>query len=152
MLKLDPKWMETSESLFQRGLIVKSVRLRERYLALALIASGRTIKQVAAQVGKRRQTLAEWVERYNAYGIDGIKPEFKSNRAPFLDEDQFLELIKALDQSPIQSGIPSTRWRGADVALWIEERWDIKIHPETARRYMIRAKRVSESRREKSAD
>ena len=40
MLRVDPKWGETSESLLRRGIEASYPRLRERFMALSLIASG----------------------------------------------------------------------------------------------------------------
>ncbi|MFT5367895.1 MAG: transposase [Candidatus Latescibacterota bacterium] len=138
MIKLDPKWMDTPESLFQLSLETNSRRLRERFLALALIASGRSVKQVAAQVGRRRQTVAEWVEKYNALGVDGLKPEFKSKAVALLSDAEFEVLGQALYQSPQRFGLSSDKWRSFDVACFVKEKFNKEIHPETARRYIHR--------------
>lgn len=138
MIKLNPKWLETSESLFQRSLETDNRRLRERYLALALIASGRSIKQVSAQVGRRRQTVADWVERYNALGIEGLQLGFKKKVVTVLSETEFDILKDALNECPQKFGISSTKWRSSDVACYVKEKFDKKIHFETARRYIHR--------------
>ena len=44
-----------------------------RLLALALVLEGRSRAEAAAQNGMDRQTLSDWVHRYNASGIDGLK-------------------------------------------------------------------------------
>lgn len=136
MVKLDPKWAETPESLFQRSLETNNRRLRERFLALALIASGRSIKQVASQVGRRRQTVAEWVEKYNAQGIDGLQPKFKNKAMTSLSEAQFERLKQALNGCPTTYGMAGTKWRSQDVVVYVRETFGKKIHPETARRYI----------------
>ena len=141
MAKLNPKWLETSESLFQLSLETDSRRLRERYLALALIASGRSIKQVAAQVGKRRQTVAEWVDRYNELGVDGLKPGFKSKAVASLSESEFDILRQTLSDPPHLHGLSSERWRSRDVVQYIKEKFKKDIHAETARRYLNRFKK-----------
>lgn len=138
MIKLNPIWQDTSESLFQKSLETDNRRLRERYLALALIASGRSVKQVALQVGRRRQTVAEWVERYNALGVDGLKPGFKSKAVATLTDEEFSILKDALQNSPQQYGISSYKWRSQDVAMYIRKTFDKEIHSETARRYIHR--------------
>lgn len=138
MIKLDPKWLETSESLFQRSLETNNRRLRERYLALALIASGRSVKQVAAQVGRRRQTVAEWVEKYNSLGIEGLTPGFKSKAVTSLSDAEFEILKQTLNERPAQHGVASVKWRSSDVAWYVREKFGKEIHSETARRYMHR--------------
>lgn len=44
-----------------------------RMLALALVLEGRTRREAAALNGMDRQTLSDWVHRYNAEGIGGLK-------------------------------------------------------------------------------
>lgn len=138
MIKLDPGWGETSESLFQKSLETDSRRLRERFLALALVASGRTLKQVAAQLGRRRQTVAEWVERFNESGATGLSPGFKSKATASLTDEEFAILAEALAISPKDNGIDSHKWRSLDVAVFIKQRFGKEIHAETARRYIHR--------------
>lgn len=44
-----------------------------RMLALAMVLEGRPRTEAAQQNGMDRQTLRDWVHRYNAAGIDGLK-------------------------------------------------------------------------------
>ena len=44
-----------------------------RILALALVLEGRSRREAAALNGMDRQTLSDWVHRYNAEGIEGLK-------------------------------------------------------------------------------
>ena len=44
-----------------------------RLLALALVLEGRSRTAAAEQSGMQRQTLRDWVHRYNAAGIEGLK-------------------------------------------------------------------------------
>src|SRR6185437_3187545 len=47
--------------------------VEQRYQAvLAVIADGRTVKEVAAQWGVSRQSLHSWLSRYEAGGLDGL--------------------------------------------------------------------------------
>ncbi len=62
--------------------------MRERYLALALIASGKSIQSVAKQIHRRRQTV-KWVHNFNQKGIEGLVPEFKSPQKPHLAKEKF---------------------------------------------------------------
>ena len=43
-----------------------------RMLALALVLEGRRRSEAAALNGMDRQTLRDWVHRYNAKGVDGL--------------------------------------------------------------------------------
>jgi transposase len=44
-----------------------------RILALALVLEGRSRGEAASLNGMDRQTLSDWVHRYNAFGIEGLK-------------------------------------------------------------------------------
>ena len=57
MLKLNPKWQDTAESLLQKSLSEPSLRLRERLLALHFVASGQAADKVARKIGRSRYAL-----------------------------------------------------------------------------------------------
>src|SRR3979490_2984903 len=58
-----------------RGLAAKSNDAAQvrRLLALALILEGHTRREAAEQAGMDRQTLRDWVLRYNADGAAGLR-------------------------------------------------------------------------------
>jgi len=43
-----------------------------RMLALALVMEGKSRSEAAATCGMDRQTLRDWVHRYNAFGLEGL--------------------------------------------------------------------------------
>ncbi len=45
-----------------------------RMLALALVLEGHNRAAAARAAGMDRQTLRDWVHRYNEAGLDGLKP------------------------------------------------------------------------------
>jgi len=55
-----------------------------RILALALVLEGRPRSDAAALNGMDRQTLSDWVHRYNAEGVEGLKSRKSPGREPFL--------------------------------------------------------------------
>ena len=63
-----------------------------RLLALASILEGRCRGEAAAHSGMDRQTLCDWVHRYNAAGIDRQKSHRSRGRAPVLSPAQMTEL------------------------------------------------------------
>lgn len=149
MAKLDPKWGDTADSLFNRIVETENRRLRERYLALALIASGRSLLQVAEQIHRRRQTIADWIHRYNELGIDGLRLEFHRKAMPSLTEAEFNALRAVIARPPKESGFSGMRWRSWQVAEFIERAFAKRVHPETARRYLHRLRH--QNGREKAA-
>jgi transposase len=71
--------------------------VEQRYQAvLAVIGDGRSVVEVAAQVGVSRQTVHEWLARYEAAGLAGLanrshKPEPCPQQMPAAVEAQVLE-------------------------------------------------------------
>src|SRR5215204_1303920 len=57
-----------------------------RLLALALVLDGYPRSEAAALNGMDRQTLRDWVHRYNAEGVEGLKSRPRSGRPCALDE------------------------------------------------------------------
>ena len=85
-----------------------------RLLALASVLEGRPRGEAAAQNGMDRQTLRDWVHRYNAEGIDGLKSHTSPGRAPALTDAQMAELRALVIAGPIQ---PSTRLCAGDARI-----------------------------------
>jgi hypothetical protein len=63
-----------------------------RLLALALVIDGRPRGEAAALAGIDRQTLCDWVHRYNASGVEGLKSRCPPGRVPALTEQQRADL------------------------------------------------------------
>src|SRR6202050_502446 len=55
-----------------------------RMLALALVLDGRSRSEAAVLNGMDRQTLRDWVHRYNEAGIEGLKSRKSPGREPYL--------------------------------------------------------------------
>ena len=70
-------------------------RVACRLLALANALDGMSRERAAAQAGMDRQTLRDWVIRFTAEGIEGLRDRPRSGRPPWLDEGQ-LAAFKAL--------------------------------------------------------
>src|SRR5215217_178385 len=83
-----------------RGLVYTSTDLRavaskcadgaqvRRLLALALVLDGYPRSKAAALNGMDRQTLRDWVHRYTAEGVEGLKSRPPPGRVPALTEPQ----------------------------------------------------------------
>ncbi len=63
-----------------------------RMLALAMVLDGH-LRLLAAQAGGMdRQTLRDWVHRYNAHGVEGLRDAPREGRPPALSAEQTQEL------------------------------------------------------------
>ena len=65
-----------------------------RLLALALVLEGASRTAAARAGGMDRQTLRDWVIRYNEAGVDGLRDRPRSGRRPRLNAAQLAELTR----------------------------------------------------------
>ena len=65
-----------------------------RALAIALVMEGASREEAARVSGMDRQTLRDWVHRYNDNGLDGLSNRHAPGRKPVLTEEQEQALIK----------------------------------------------------------
>ena len=75
-----------------------------RLLAIALIVAGSSRQDAARVTGMDRQTLRDWVLRYNADGIDGLLSRTPPGAAGRLSEEQWAELRQWGDRRPEPAG------------------------------------------------
>ena len=52
-----------------------------RMLAIALVLDGHSREDAAAACGMDRQTLRDWVVRFNDAGVDGLRDQPRAGRA-----------------------------------------------------------------------
>ena len=87
-----------------------------RLLAIALILEGASRAVAARSTGMDRQTLRDWVHRFNAAGPSGLVDRKAPGPQRRLDPEQQRELVRCLENGPelAQDGV--ARWRSADPA------------------------------------
>lgn len=102
-----------------------------RILALALVLEGRSRSDAAALNGMDRQTLSDWVHRFNAEGIEGLKSRKSPGRAPFLTDAQKAELRELVLQGPDPAVHKIVRWRCVDLRAEVARRWSVEVHEST---------------------
>ena len=138
MIKLElTKWGETPESLLRRNLQASHPRVRERFLALSLIASGMPAIQVAQKLGRNRGTVEGWVHQFNARGPEGIIPGWKG-RHHTLTVEELENVRRVVQHSPRNVGLGRGQWTGKVLAAYIRKAFGKRVHPRTALRYLHR--------------
>src|SRR5947209_16058542 len=99
-----------------------------RMLALALVLEGASREEAARAAGMDRQTLRDWVHRYNAEGLAGLRDRPRSGRRPRLTAEQEAELVAAVEQGPDPDRDGVVRWRRVDLQALIEARFAVRLH------------------------
>lgn len=126
-----------------------------RMLAIALVLEGHRRGNAARQCGMDRQTLRDWVHRFNAEGIGGL-----SNRPhgggpePKLSAEQEAAIAQWVrcGPDPEQDGI--VRWRLIDLRERIAREFDIHFHERSVGKLVRRQgfRRISVRPRHPEAD
>ena len=85
-----------------------------RILALAMVLDGADRKSAAETCGMDRQTLRDWVHRYNAEGLRGLHDLKTPGPKPKLTAEQQAELAKLVEAGPDPTCHGVVRWRRVD--------------------------------------
>jgi transposase len=100
-------------------------RVASRLLALANALDGMARGEAARRAGMDRQTLRDWVIRFNEQGIDGLRDRPKSGRPTWLDEGQMASLraLVLRGADPERDGVST--WRAKDLCRIVEARFGV---------------------------
>ena len=107
-----------------------------RILAVAMVLEGRSRTEAAEFNGMDRQTLRDWVHRYNAAGIGGLKSRRHPGRAPALSQLQRAELLDLVIKGPDPEINGVVRWRCVDLRAEVERRFSVRVHENTIGRWL----------------
>jgi transposase len=102
-----------------------------RLLAIALVLEGDARTEAAQRGGMDRQTLRDWVHRYNDEGVEGLKSRRSPGRAPLLTEVQKAELKALVIAGPDPQVHKVVRWRCVDLRAEIARRFSVVVHEST---------------------
>src|SRR5947208_3574319 len=100
----------------------RDARAARRMLALALVLEGASREEAARAAGMDRQTLRDWVHRYNEEGLPGLHDRRRPGPRPRLTPEQEAELVAAVEQGPDPDRDGVVRWRRVDLQALIEAR------------------------------
>jgi transposase len=102
-----------------------------RLLALAMVLEGASRASAAAQNGMDRQTLRDWVIRYNEQGFEGLVSRRGGGRRAVLSQAQMAELLALVVKGPDPERDRVVRWRCADLRDEVEGRFEVRVHENT---------------------
>lgn len=115
-----------------------SVAASRRMLALALVLEGKSRTEAAQAAGMDRQTLRDWVHRYNAEGLAGLVDRRSPGRPPRLSARQTAELAELVERGPDPGEAGVVRWRRIDLKELIAERYEVDYHPRSVGKLLHR--------------
>jgi transposase len=107
-----------------------------RLLALAMVLDGVPRTEAAACNGMDRQTLRDWVHRYNEGGVDALKSRAIPGRTRYLTEAQMAELHQLVVEGPDLATDKVVRWRIADLQGVMKRRFSVEVHQSTIGKWL----------------
>jgi putative transposase len=109
----------------------KNANQSRRLLSLAGILDGMSRTEAARIGGMDRQTLRDWVHRFNERGPDGLKDTWSKGHPPRLSIAQRAELAQVVETGPDRAVHGVVRWRRIDLQRLIAERFGVAYHERT---------------------
>jgi transposase len=107
-----------------------------RLLALALILEGRPRHEAADQAGMDRQTLRDWVHRYNGEGVSGLVSLRAGGRPAALTAVQMAELRALTIKGPDPEKDNVVRWRCVDLRGEVARRFTVSVTERTIGKWL----------------
>jgi len=98
-----------------------------RLFAPAMVLEGASRTEAAEKSGMERQTLRDWVHRYNAAGVDGLKSGHGPGHPPSLNADQMGELKEIVLKGPDPEKHGVVRWRCVDLRGEVIRRFGVDV-------------------------
>jgi transposase len=99
-----------------------------RILAIALVLEGHDRRQAAQTCGMDRQTLRDWVHRYNEAGIEGLADRRRSGRPASLTKAEQAEVEGWVEQGADLATDGVVRFRRSDLRDRIAGRFGVYLH------------------------
>jgi len=102
-----------------------------RILAIAMVLDGHGRLLAAQAGGMDRQTLRDWVHRYNADGLAGLVDHPRSGRPARLSRTQLAQVARWVTDGPNLAADGVVRWRCIDLRERIAAEFEVTLHERT---------------------
>jgi transposase len=106
----------------------KDVSAARRMLCLAMVLEGTDRTTAAESCGMDRQTLRDWVHRYNAEGLPGLYDRKPPGARPKLTAEQRMALSEMVEAGPDPAVHGVVRWRRADLRDELQRKFGVMLH------------------------
>ena len=125
------KLSHTPSQLRRLAASSKDANQSRRLLSIAAVLDGMSRADAAKIGGMDRQTLRDWVHRFNTHGPAGLKDNRRRGNPRRLSVAQQAELAQIVETGPDRTADGVVRWRRVDLQHVIEERFGVAYHERT---------------------
>ncbi len=104
-------------------------RVMKRLLAIANALEGMSRTEAARCAGMNRQSLRDWIVRYNEHGIDGLDDNWNGGRPPMLTLDEQAELLAIVMAGPDPETDGFCAFTRDDLVAIAQKKFKKSMHP-----------------------
>ena len=115
---------------------VKNAGQARRLLAIAAVLDGGSREEAARIGGMDRQTLRDWVIRFNGQGAAGLINKSAPGAPGKLTGEHKAFLIRLVEAGPIPAVHGVVRWRACDLIMRLHEEFGISVSDATIYRVL----------------
>src|SRR3989454_6959591 len=115
---------------------VKDSSQARRLLAIAAVLDGASREEAAKIGGMDRQTLRDWVIRFNEQGADGLINIPSPGMPPKLNAIHMAFLARIVEEGPIPAIHGVVRWRACDLIMRLHEEFGLSVSDDTIYRVL----------------
>jgi transposase len=128
MTRLDLSAAELREAAAR----TQDAKALRRMLAIALVLDGWSREEAAEACAMDRQTLRDWVHRYNELGLEGLTDRPRRNGPPpRLSAQQQAQVAEWIEEGPDLERDGVVRWRCVDLQRRIMQEFAVSLHERT---------------------
>ena len=113
---------------------VKNAAQARRLLAIAAVLDGAARQEAAKIGGMDRQTLRDWVIRFNEQGPDGLINKASPGAPGKLTNEHKAFLARLVEDGPIPAIDGVVRWRACDLIMRLHQEFGISVSDDTVYR------------------
>ena len=124
----------SSQKLRRLATLVRDAAQARRLLAIAAVLDGAARGEAAKIGGMDRQTLRDWVIRFNDQGPDGLINKSSPGAPGKLSKEHKAFLARLVEEGPIPAIHGVVRWRACDLIMRLHEEFGISVSDDTVYR------------------
>jgi transposase len=124
----------SSKELRRLAARVKDAGQARRLLAIAAVLDGASREEAARVGGMDRQTLRDWVIRFNEQGPDGLINRPSPGAPGKLTDAHKAFLARLVEEGPIPAVHGVVRWRACDLIMRLYEEFGMSVSDDTVYR------------------
>lgn len=136
-IRLPPPSPDQLQALDDLYRTTKDVRIQQRAQMILLAVEQKMVAcEIATIVRKDEQTVRQWLKRYLAEGIEGLKDAPRPGTQPTVTPAYRTRLVEVVRRRPRSLNQPFSLWTCQRLADFMAEETGVRVSDETVRRHL----------------